>query len=85
MVPIKHWENPPDVINDKLRQLPIVVFYYEAKELAIVIVHYISNFLFEGEGSQPPPFELCIILSDCQDKNIVVNLIRLVHIKWSRI
>ena len=85
MVPIKHWENPPDIINYKLRQLPIVVFYYEAKELAIVIVHYISNFLFEGEGSQPLPFELRVILGHCQDKHIVVNLISLVHIKWSRI
>jgi hypothetical protein len=51
VVLIELWEHFSYVIYNKLRKLPIVVLDYKAEEFAVVIIHYVTNFLLERKWS----------------------------------
>ena len=49
VVPVELRENAADVVDDELRQLPIMILNNEAEEFSMLIMHYVANFLFERE------------------------------------
>ena len=80
MVPIKLREDLSDVVDNKLRQLTIVIFNYKAEKLAIFIVNNVSYLFFEREWWQLFKLEFSTILFDFKNINFVLHIISLLPI-----
>ena len=50
VVSVKLREYAADVVDHQLRQLPIMILDDKAKELAMLVMNYIADFLFKWKG-----------------------------------
>ena len=74
------WKHFSDVVNHQLRQLSIIIFNNEAKELSVAIVNDISHFFLKWERRQLLPFKFGVVFAYMQNIDLILNLICLVHI-----
>ena len=67
MIPIELREHFPDVIDDELWKLSVMILDHKAEELAIAVVHDVADLFLERKRCQVLNFESVVFILEHED------------------